>query len=159
MSWCQSHCKLRKISNYAREIETYSWNACQTVSHSHTTKNMNAAVSEWHKRAHQFCEIDFIQKVLMDVVDSNTDTENDSDLRYSEVPLKGKDKTLVKILGVVNTGRPLQVKYWGVTTPATPAALTPIWYHITHCVTVDFHQHSASTPSQWSQLLSLLALK
>jgi len=26
-------------------------------------------------------------------------------------PLKGK--TLVKILGVVNTGRPLQVKYWG----------------------------------------------
>jgi len=29
--------------------------------------------------------------------------ENDSDLRYSEVPLKGKNKTLVKILGVVNT--------------------------------------------------------
>jgi len=25
--------------------------------------------------------------------------ENDSDLRYSEVPLKGKNKTLVKILG------------------------------------------------------------
>ena len=125
MSWCQSHYKLRKMSNYAREIETYSWNACQTVSHSHTTKNMNAAVSEWHKRAHQFCEIDFIQKVLMDVVDSNTDTENDSDLRYSEVPLKGKDKTLVKILGVVNTGRPLQVKYWGVTThdPCNPCGI------------------------------------
>jgi len=49
--------------------------------------------------------------------------EIDSDLRYSEVPLKGKNKTLVKILGVVNTGRPLQVKYWGV---ATPAALTPM---------------------------------
>jgi len=29
-------------------------------------------------------------------------------------------------LGVVNTGRPLQVKYWGVATPATPAALTPM---------------------------------
>ena len=28
--------------------------------------------------------------------------------------------------GVVNTGRPLQVKYWGVATPATPAALTPM---------------------------------
>jgi len=40
----------------------------------------------------------------MDVVDGNTDTENDSDLRYSEVPLKGKDETLVKILGVINTG-------------------------------------------------------
>jgi len=26
-------------------------------------------------------------------------------------------------MGVVNTGRPLQVKYWGV---ATPAALTPV---------------------------------
>jgi len=25
--------------------------------------------------------------------------ENDSDLRYSEIPLKGKNKTLVKILG------------------------------------------------------------
>ena len=76
MSWCQSHYKLRKISkwisNYAREIEPYSRNACQTVSHSHATKNMNAAVSKWHKLAHQFCEIDFIQKVLMDVADSNT---------------------------------------------------------------------------------------
>ena len=28
--------------------------------------------------------------------------------------------------GVVNTGRPLQVKYWGVATPAAPAALTPM---------------------------------
>ena len=28
-----------------------------------------------------------------------TADENDSDLRYSEVPLKGKNKTLVKILG------------------------------------------------------------
>jgi len=52
----------------------------------------------------------------------------DSDLRYSEVPLKGKNKTLIKILGGggVNAGRPLQVKYWGVATPATPAALTPM---------------------------------
>jgi len=33
----------------------------------------------------------------------------------------------VIILGeLVNTGRPLQVKYWGVATPATPAALTPM---------------------------------
>ena len=30
------------------------------------------------------------------------------------------------MLGVVNTGRPLQVRYWGVVTPATPAALTPM---------------------------------
>jgi len=29
-------------------------------------------------------------------------------LQYSEVPLKGKNKTLVEIMGVVNTGRPLQ---------------------------------------------------
>jgi len=52
--------------------------------------------------------------------------ENDSDcgIQNSEVLLKGKNKTLVKILVVVNTGRPLQVKYWGVATPATPAALT-----------------------------------
>jgi len=35
-----------------------------------------------------------------------------------EVPLKGKNETLVKILGVVSTGRPLQVKYWAVATPA-----------------------------------------
>ena len=40
--------------------------------------------------------------------------ENDSDLRYSEVPLKGKNKTLVKILG----GRQIL----GVTTLATPVA-------------------------------------
>ena len=39
------------------------------------------------------------------------------------------EKTLVKILGVVNTGRPLQVKYWVVATPATPAALTPMKFH------------------------------
>ena len=28
--------------------------------------------------------------------------------------------------GVVNTGRPLQVENWGVATPATPAALSPM---------------------------------
>jgi len=33
---------------------------------------MNAAVSKLHKLAHQLCEIDFIQKLLMDVADSNT---------------------------------------------------------------------------------------
>jgi len=37
--------------------------------------------------------------------------------------LYDKLNTLVKILGVVNTGRPLHVIYWGV---ATPAALTPM---------------------------------
>jgi len=37
-----------------------------------------------------------------------------------------KIKHLSKYWGVVNTGRPLQVKYWGVATPATPAALTPM---------------------------------
>ena len=41
--------------------------------------------------------------------------ENDSDLRYSEVPLKGKNKALIKILG------------WGSSIhDATPAPLTPI---------------------------------
>jgi len=31
------------------------------------------------------------------------------------------------IAGVQHTDRPLQVKYWGVRTPATPATLTPIY--------------------------------
>jgi len=49
--------------------------------------------------------------------------ENDSDLRYSVVPLKGKNKTLVKILGgrqhrTIPAGQILG----GVATPATPAA-------------------------------------
>jgi len=46
--------------------------------------------------------------------------ENDSDLRYSEIPLKGKNKTLVKILGgrqhrttlagqILGASRPLQL--------------------------------------------------
>jgi len=35
-----------------------------------------------------------------------------------------KIKHLSKYWWVVYTGRPLQVKYWGVATPATPAALT-----------------------------------
>ena len=50
-------------------------------------------------------------------------------IKFIEVPVSAegkKNKTLVKILGVVNTGRPLQVKYWGVATPATSAALTPM---------------------------------
>ena len=35
-------------------------------------------------------------------------------INFIEVLLKGKNKTLVKILGgIVNTGRPLRVKYWG----------------------------------------------
>ena len=38
----------------------------------------------------------------------------------SEVPLKGKNETLVEILG----GR--QHRILGVATPATPAALTPM---------------------------------
>ena len=37
-----------------------------------------------------------------------------------------KNKTLAKILWVVNTGRPVQVKYCGVATPATPAAVAPM---------------------------------
>ena len=37
-----------------------------------------------------------------------------------------KIKHLWKYWGVVNAGRPLQVKYWGVATPATRAALTPM---------------------------------
>jgi len=83
--------------------------------HIHMRPNhMNAAVSKWHKLAHQFCEIDFIQKVLVDVAGSNTvQTHLGHGRSQSEVPLKGKNKALVKILGIVNTGRPLQVKYWG----------------------------------------------
>ena len=50
--------------------------------------------------------------------------ENDSDLRYSEVPLKGKIKHLSKYWTVVNAGG----------SPATPAALTPIR-------TVHFTEH------------------
>ena len=58
--------------------------------------------------------------------------ENDSDLRYSEVPLTGKNKTLVKILG----GRqhvqddPCRSNIGGV---ATPAALTPMAPTLDHC--------------------------
>ena len=37
-----------------------------------------------------------------------------------------KIKHLSKYWGVVNTGRPVQVKYCGVAIPATPAALTPM---------------------------------
>jgi len=36
---------------------------------------------------------------------------------------EGKNKTLVKILGVVNTGRPLQVKYWGRRDPYNPCGV------------------------------------
>jgi len=68
----------------------------------------------------------FVQLLNENLYTGRIADENDSDLRYSEVLQKGKNKTLVKILGVVNTGRPLQVKYWGVATPATPAALTPM---------------------------------
>ena len=49
--------------------------------------------------------------------------KKDSDLQYSEVPLKGK-KHLSKYWGVVNTG---QILGEGVATPATRAALTPMW--------------------------------
>jgi len=41
-------------------------------------------------------------------------------INFIEVP---EVKHLSKYWGSVNTGRPLQVKYWGVATPATPAAL------------------------------------
>ena len=153
MSWCQSHYKLRKISkwisNYAGEIETYSRNTCQSVSHSHATRNMNAAVSKWHKLAHQFWEIDFIQKVLMDVADSNKVIRR---LLCSTVELKTahwahcrwkwqrlavfrssaeckKIKHLSKYWGVdnVNRGRPLQVKYWG-SRPLQPLRRWRLWY-------------------------------
>ena len=48
--------------------------------------------------------------------------ENDSYLRYLEVPLKGKNKTLVKILGGQHRTTPAG-QILGV---ATPAALTPM---------------------------------
>ena len=52
--------------------------------------------------------------------------ENDSDLRYSEVLLKGKNKTLVKILGGRQHRTTPAGQILGVATPATPAALTPM---------------------------------
>jgi len=52
--------------------------------------------------------------------------ENDSDLRYSEVPLKGKNKTLVKILGGRQHRTTPAGQILGVATLATPAALTPM---------------------------------
>jgi len=48
--------------------------------------------------------------------------ENDSDLRYSEVPLKGKNKTLVKILGGRQHRTTPARQILGVTTLATPVA-------------------------------------
>ena len=42
-----------------------------------------------------------------------------------QVLLEGKNKTLVKILEGRQHRTTLQVKYWEVTTPASPAALTP----------------------------------
>jgi len=51
--------------------------------------------------------------------------ENDSDLRYSDVPLKEKNKTLVNVLGWSST----QDDPWGVATPVTPAVLTPVTSH------------------------------
>ena len=93
--------------------------------HIHMRPNhMNAAVSKWHKLTHQFCEIDFIQKVLVDVAGSNTvQTHLGHGRSQSEVPLTGKNKALVKILGIVNTGRPLQVKYWGGRDPCNPCGV------------------------------------
>ena len=52
--------------------------------------------------------------------------ENDSDFRYSEVLLKGKSKTLVKILGGRQHRTTPACQILGVATPATPAALTPM---------------------------------
>ena len=61
--------------------------------------------------------------------------ENDSDLRYSEVPLTGKNKTLVKILGGRQNVQddPCRSNIGGVATPATPAALTPMAPTLDHC--------------------------
>jgi len=52
--------------------------------------------------------------------------ESDSDLSYSEVPLKGKNQTLVKILGGRQHRTTPAGQILGVATPATPAALTPM---------------------------------
>jgi len=43
-----------------------------------------------------------------------------------QVPLKGKNKTLVKILGGRQHRTTPVGQIWGVATPATPAALTPM---------------------------------
>ena len=57
---------------------------------------------------------------------ANPCLQNDSDLRYSEVPPKGKNKTLVKILGGRQHRTTPAGQILGVATPATPAALTPM---------------------------------
>ena len=75
-------------------------------------------ISKWCDMVHSGC-----------VVFKNTGRiadKNDSVLRYSEVPLKGKNKTLVKYWeGRQNRTTPAG-QILGVATPATPAALTPM---------------------------------
>ena len=59
------------------------------------------------------CMINFIDKT-------------DSDLWYSEVPLKGKIKHLSKYWGSSTQDDPCRSNIGGVATPTTPAALTPM---------------------------------
>ena len=63
----------------------------------------------------------------------STADENESDLRYSEVPLEGKNKTFVKILGGRQQRTTPASQILGVANPVTPAALTPMR---TVCATV-----------------------
>jgi len=53
-------------------------------------------------------------------------------LRYSEVSLKGKNKTFVKILGGRQHRTTPAGQILGVATPATPAALTPMGSILPH---------------------------
>jgi len=90
-------------------------------------------ISKWCDMVHSGCVIFKIHAShglwLYDKLYRSTSLcrTNDTDWQiHSKFRWREKNKTLVKILGVVNTRRPLQAKYWGVATPATPAALTPM---------------------------------
>ena len=71
-------------------------------------------ISKWCDMVHSGCVVFKIHVQLLNykLYTGRIADENDSDLRYSEVLLKGKIKHLSK--------------YWGVATTATPAALTPM---------------------------------
>jgi len=55
---------------------------------------------------------------------------NDSDLRYSEVLQKGKNKTLVKILGGSTQDDPCRSKYWEGCDPCNPCGIDTYVYYL-----------------------------
>jgi len=72
------------------------------------------------------------------------------DLRYSEVPLKRKNKTLVKILGGRQHRTTPAGQILGVATPATPAALTPVPIARPSCSTAASRGLMGYVPRDWA---------